>query len=233
MNEIDLLEPLTQILRVARVLVPRLLAALIVMIAGALVAWLIRAVVGRGLAIVRFDRLCDRLGVTTLLSRGGIVQSPSRLAGAMTGGIVIVIAAILSIASLNLGVTNSLLNRFALFLPNLFVALVILIGGMLAAKFVQRAVLIALVNAQIAGARIVSGAIGTGVIVFTLAVALEQIGVGVRIVLAAFSILFGGVTIALAVAFGLAGRDMAARFLERHLSSHKDEEKDDKGMSHL
>jgi len=233
MNIDQFLEPITDIGRQAWLLLSHLLAGLLVIAIGIVVAWVVRWVVARTLSIARFDRLCDRLGIRTMLARGGLTVAPSRLIGGLFGGIVLVVAIALSVSALDQALAHSLLDRLLYFLPNLFIAVVLFVVGLLLAKFVQRGVLIALVNAQFAGARLVSGAVGVGIMVFVLALALEQVGVGQRVVVAAFSILFGGVVIALSIAFGLAGRDLARDFLEHHLRRPSPEEKDEDRISHL
>ncbi|MBI2840313.1 MAG: hypothetical protein HYX75_18510 [Acidobacteria bacterium] len=231
MNQNDFFEPIARVSQLALRLLPHLTASVVVIIAGLLLGWFVRVLVSRLLALLRFDLLCDRLGISAMLARGGLATRPSRLTGGLFGGIIVVTATLLSLASLDTDLANSLLTRFGNFLPTVFTAVVIFIGGVLAAKFLQRGVLIALVNAEIAGARIVSGAAGIGVMAFVMAVALEQLGIGARIVTTAFAILFGGVVVALSISFGLAGRDMARSFLERHLAQRKDGDSD--GVSHL
>ncbi len=227
------IEPIVRIGAQAWLLLSRLLASLLVIAVGAITAWVVRSVVSRALSLARFDRLCDRLGIRSMLARGGLVVAPSRLTGGLFAGVVIVAAIALSVGTLDETLAHSLLDRLLRFLPNLFIAVVLFIVGALLAKFVQRGVLIALVNAQFPGARLVSGAVGIGIMVFVLALALEQLGVGARVVLAAFSILFGGVVIALSIAFGLAGRDLARELLEHYLRKPQSTDDHKDQISHL
>lgn len=105
----------------------------------------------------------------------------------------------------------------------------ILLFGYILSNFFGRAALIASVNAGIK----VSGLIGKFVkfTVFMLAVtmALEQLGIRKETVIIAFAIVFGGIVFALAIAFGLGGKDMAKDYMEKRL--FKEEEKDD--IEHL
>jgi Mechanosensitive ion channel, conserved TM helix len=104
------------------------------------------------------------------------------------------------------------------FLPQLLAALVILVLGYLVGVFLQRATLLAAVNAALPRARVLAAAVQGLVLLFTAAMALEQVGIGRSIVLAAFSVAFGSVGLAVALAFGYAARDYARSVLERHLS---------------
>jgi hypothetical protein len=78
----------------------------------------------------------------------------------------------------------------------------------------------------------ISRAVQAGVLIFGFAVALEHLSIGRTVVLAAFSITFGGIVLALALAFGLAGKDMARDFLDRSVPRQKDKEPPDE-MRHL
>jgi hypothetical protein len=95
------------------------------------------------------------------------------------------------------------------------VAGALLLLGSLLAGFVRRSVLIAAVNAGVPSARLLAGVAQAGILVLFAAMALEHLGLGRQVILTSFTILFGGAVFAFALAFGLAGRDMARESLER------------------
>ena len=97
-------------------------------------------------------------------------------------------------------------------------------------NFFAEATLIATVNAQIQEARLIANFVRWGVFLFTAAMVLTQLGIAKEIVIAAFSILFGGVVLALSIAVGLGGRNIARDMLERRWRKTK-EERDE--MAHL
>jgi mechanosensitive ion channel-like protein len=103
------------------------------------------------------------------------------------------------------------------FLPPLFAAVLIIIVGWLVANFLSRSILIAAVNARLPEARLLARAAHWGVLLFAVATALTHLGIGKEMVLVAFGITFGGLVFALALAFGLGGRDIAADLLARRL----------------
>ena len=94
-------------------------------------------------------------------------------------------------------------------------ALIIVVAGMLIANFFGQAVLVAAVNAQLPEARLLARATRWGVLLFTVATALTEVGIGRDMVLIAFGTTFGGLVLALALAFGIGGRRVARRILER------------------
>jgi hypothetical protein len=123
--------------------------------------------------------------------------------------------------------TNELISDFFGYLPNLLVALGIIVTSYLLARFLRRSVLIASVNAHMRHAAAIARAVQAGVLIFGSAVALEHLSIGRTVVLAAFSITFGGIVLALALAFGLAGKDMAQDFLKRNVQPPSKEEPPD------
>jgi len=123
--------------------------------------------------------------------------------------------------------------RFFAFLPNLIVSLFMLVIGVVFSKFLARSVLIGAVNAQIRSAKLLSFAVELLIMIFTLSLALEQLGIGKTTIVATFSILFGGIVLGLAIAFGLGGRHLAREFLDRRLGTTLHDEEEDKHFRHL
>jgi hypothetical protein len=122
-----------------------------------------------------------------------------------------------------------LLEEFFLYLPNIFVALLILFAGYLLSNFLGRTVLIASVNAGFKMSGIIGKFVQFTVFFLSIAMALEQLGIGKETILIAFTIIYGGVVFAFALAFGLGGRNTARDYLEKRLKG--DKEKDE--IQHL
>jgi len=198
-------------------IVPGLLVMLTLVILGLLVGWVARAVITRVARSLGFDRLLERGGVAASMRRSGGLRAPSEILGAVAFWAVFVVFASAGVDALAvpgaLGTTALLLA----FLPPLFVAMLILIVGWLVANFLSRGLLIAAVNAGVPEARLLARAAHWGVILFAGATALTHLGIGKEMVLVAFGITFGGLVFALALAFGLGGRRLAAQILARRL----------------
>src|SRR6266850_1924612 len=126
------------------------------------------------------------------------------------------------------GATSMLLRL----LPRMLSALLILVVGWLAANFVAQAVLVAGVNAGLARARLLARAVRWLILLFIFATALTEIGIGRDMVLIAFGILFGGLVLALALAFGFGGRHLAREILERGKHREREPAGDD-GITHI
>lgn len=190
---------------------PKLLAALLLLALGWLLARLVRGGTERLLKAVRFDALAERSGLEALAGAGGIRLSLSAVVGALAYWLVLLVVAISVTGSLGLTVVAELLNRVALYLPNVLVAILVLLFGTLLARFVNRLVFTWLHGIKAPNALFLSTAAEYLIQVFAFFLALEQLAIGTQLVTAAFSIAFGGLVLALALAFGIGGRDWAAQ----------------------
>jgi hypothetical protein len=128
--------------------------------------------------------------------------------------------------TLQFGPFRGLVDEFFRFVPRFLMALLIVAFGFLIGNFVWRATLLASVNAGIAGARLLSGALRLTVIAIAAVMALEQLGLATTAVLTAFAITFGAVMLGLAIAFGLGGRDAARQFLEQQVKAQGERKAD-------
>lgn len=204
---------------------PRLLAMLTLILVGWAVAAIARRLTVRILRAADFDQRCGRWGLTTTLTRGGIRQPPTVLVGRLLFWMIFLVALLMGIEALEMPATAGLVAVVLHFLPNLIVAGLVMVIGWLLANFLAQAALIGAVNAQVAGAPLIAGAVRWLVLVFASAAALTQLGIAREMVLLAFGIAFGGTVLALALAFGLGGKDLAREILESRLRK-QDEDRD-------
>jgi len=119
---------------------------------------------------------------------------------------------------MNLKIFDHLIERVFDYLPNVFVAIIIVILGYMLGNFLGRAALIASVNAGMQLSRLFGRVVRYLIFILSVLIALEQLGIGKETVLLAFAILFSGIVLAMAIAFGLGGRDLAREFLEKRLA---------------
>jgi len=210
---------------------PNLLAMVVILLAGAAVAGAVRYALAFLLPLLGVDRFAERSGFGDVARRAGLTRRPSRTIALALAWVVLGVFVLLAVAALDLRVAVDLVSRAFAWLPHLLVALALLVAGGLVAGFARRSVLIASVNAGLPSARLLSSGAHAALIVLFAAMALEQVGLGQRVVLAAFAIFFGGIVLALALAFGLAGKEIAPESLERLLRRRGPEDED--GLKHL
>jgi len=194
---------------------PNLLAMITILIIGFFVAWIFKILLLRLLKAIQFDRLSERWGLTSAVSKGGSPYSPANLLSRFFYWVIVLVSLILGINALEVAATQNFIAQFFNYLPHVFAAILILVVGYLIAIFLGQATLIAAVNAQMDSARLLSRSIRWFILVLSLTMALYHLGIAEKIIVAAFSITFGGIILALAIAFGWGGRELAKDFLER------------------
>lgn len=221
-----LLDPLKDFWGGFIVFVPKFIAMVIIFSGGVIIAWALKLLLLRTLLAANFDTWADKAGLTAIIRKGDIWGKPSDLSGKILYWFIVIIFLMIGLNALQIQTVDKVVSQFFLYLPRIFSALLIFVIGYVFAGFISRAVLIAAVNSGYHYAKILAEAVRLMLIVFILAMVLEQLSVAPSIVVAAFSIMFGGVVIALAIAFGVGGIDAARRIIEKGSEEKKEAEKD-------
>jgi hypothetical protein len=212
---------------------PNLLAMIMILAVGFFIAWIIKSILFRFLKAIQFDRVSERWGLTRVLSKGGFDHSPASLLSRFFYWIVVLITLILGINALEVAATQNLITQFFNYLPNLFAAIVILVVGYVVSVFLGQATLIAAVNAQMESAGLLSRSVRWFILILSLTMALYHLGIAEKIIIAAFTITYGGVVLALAISFGWAGRELAKDFLERLYKKEVEKDREQDRISHV
>ena len=193
MQSIDMLvETTREFLHQIAALLPRLALALMVIVVGWLFAKAMRFAVEKGLRAVNFGVLTERAGTDHFLQQGGLR-----------------------------GDTTTLFGLFAYWVVILAALMLVIVLGSYFARFVGEAVNTYCVDAQIPDADILGKIARYLIMTFVVMIALSQIEVGGDIVQRTFLIILGGLVLALALAFGIGGKDWAASMLERWWPSQR------------
>jgi len=226
-NFFDLIiEPLREVYTKFVQFIPSLLAMLIIILFGILAARIVRTALLKLLHAVKFDSWSDRMGLTSVMRKGDLWAKPSAAVAAFVFWFLVIGVLMAGFSALNIQAVDRLISYFVLYLPRFLSAIVIIIFGYIVTGFIGRAVLISSVNRGYLFARLLAEAVRLLLIVLFLAMALEQLQVAPGIVVSAFSIIFGGIVLALAISFGVGGIDAAKKIIEKE-TEKKDEEKHD------
>lgn len=203
---------------------PGALVFLSLLLVAFVIALMIRAVLRRGLTRLEFDRRVEGWGVSV----SGLTPSGSAasLVASIAYWTVLILGLLLGLTALDAALPTQFAVSVLQYVPHLLAALVILVVGNLAARFLARAVLIGAVNLGVQYARLFSVGVKWLVLIVAAAMALDHIGIGRTVLLLAFSITFGGVALAIALAVGLGARDIVARALSRQLRAPTDDKLD-------
>lgn len=201
---------------------PRFLVMLIIIAIGLLVAFALKYILRALLRLTKLDRVSEEAGASRVLRMAHLPSITELLCRSIFWvtwlGFILVGLSVLGVAGL-----QEQISRLLRFLPEVFVAILILFLGTVIANFLSRTALLAAVNAGHPSAKILSWSIRFGIWILAISMTLEELGVARQTVISAFSIIFGASMLALAIAFGLGGQDLARKCLERYLGDTRKE----------
>jgi hypothetical protein len=195
---------------------PGLLVSLTLILVAFVLALLARMLVLRALRGLDLDSRAERVRLAALVGWPASTSLSQTIARVVYWTI-LVLGLLLSLTALNATIPSQLAMSVFEYLPHLLAALMILVVGAIAARFVARSVLIGAVNMQMRSARLLSVGVKWLVLLVAVAMALDHLRIGGNILLLAFGILFGGIVFGAALAVGLGVRDLVSRTLERQL----------------
>jgi flagellar biosynthesis protein FliQ len=210
-----LLEPIRATLTQVGVFLPKLALALVVLIAGWLLARLARFAVAKGLRAINFNVLTERAGMDGFLKQGGLQSDSTDIFAVLVYWLVIFIALVIAFNGLGLTYITDLLGQVVLFVPKVIVALLIIAFGGYFALFIGNAVGTYCRNVGMKDGELLGTLAQYAIIAFVVLMALDQVSIGGDVIRHSFLILLGGVVLGLALAFGLGGQKWAAQLLER------------------
>ena len=202
---------------------PNFFYALFILIAGWILCNIAKRIVIRLLRIFRFDWLVERAGIARGLELGGIKQNGSEILGLLVFWFLFLIVIVATLEILGLTGATETLNAIFLYIPKVVAAVVVLILGLYFANFLQTVTRTSFVNAGLKQAESMALIAYYAAVVFIIAAVLQILDIAAEIVMWAFVLIFGSICLALAIALGLGGKDVAARLLEKWLEGPKEQ----------
>lgn len=194
---------------------PRLIVTIFLLFAGWISAKLFRRVCIKLLKFVRFDEAAEKAGIEDFLLQGGVRQTAVTIVANVLYWLILLALIFASLRTLGIQAGEELFNRLVVYIPNVVVAVLVLLLGSLFGKAVRTIAFAYLNNIGIEGASVISTLAHWAILFFVVSLALEQLSIGGQILVSAFQIGFGAICLALALAFGLGGREWAAHILEK------------------
>lgn len=225
MNIIEriMVEPFEKFYEKLLIFLPNLITSLILLVFGFALGVLVKWVCVKIFRALNLDGFSQKLGMSDALSRSGFRESPSLILSRILKWLTITTFIIVAMQNLSIPTVEHLIDRMFLYLPNIFIAALILVLGYIFGNFLGRAVVIASVNAGMSSAGLIGKAVKATVFLLSCTMALEQLGIGKETIIIAFAIVFGGIVFAFSIAFGFGGKDMAKDYLHKKLREPKDE----------
>lgn len=201
--------------------VPQLIAALLLLFIGWMLAKVARTGVRRLLTALKFDKITEKSGLEAFMQHAELELSLAGVIGNLVYWLIILVMIVTVANSLGLQMVADLFNKVVLYIPNVIVAILVLVFGTILARFINRMVFAWLNNVEFEGALTVSTFSEYAMMVFVFFIAMEQLQIANELLTAAFIIAFGAVGLAFAIAFGMGAKDWAGRVIEKITDNKK------------
>jgi hypothetical protein len=195
--------------------IPQLVVGIFLMLIGWALAKVLRKGMIKLLRLVRLDIAAEKAGIEDFLLKGGAQYSSVNVVANLIYWFLMFALTMAVLHSLGLDMAKELFNRLLLYIPNVIAAILVLIFGTLLAKLARGTTLTYLTNVRVSGAEFISSVVYWAIVLLVVSIALQQLSLGGQILISAFEIAFGGLCLALALAFGLAGKEWATQILEK------------------
>ncbi|MCH7598017.1 hypothetical protein IID27_03215 [Patescibacteria group bacterium] len=191
---------------------PELIGAFVILILGIIIAPIIGGIAKKLVKLTKIDTLSEKSGLSNTFENLGLHFTFSDVIGKLVKWFFLIAFLIAAMDVLNWASVTDFLKEIMLYIPNVIVAIIILAVGLIAGQFVKKAVITGLkTTGSIKNPELLGNIARWSLVVFATLAALLQLGIAERLI----EILFAGVVITLALAFGLGGKEKAARFLDR------------------
>lgn len=195
--------------------VPSLIGALIIFIVGLVVASGLASLVEKLVAATKLDSFLKKIGLEEYTKRANLELNSGYLLGEIVYWFLILVFFSAAADILRFYVLSNFIKDILIYLPNLMVAVLVMIVALVAANIIKRIVKASVMSAKIGGENFLSTASWWVIVMFGLLIALNQLGVAVAIINTVITGLIAMFALAGGLAFGLGGKDFAAHLLQK------------------
>ena len=202
-------------------LLPKIAGFILIIIIGWFISKLFSSVIKKFLRLVRLNVLSEKAGIEAFLKRGGIKRTFVDILGGVIYWFFLLITFITAFDSVGLTVVSSLLNRILLYIPNVFVAAIIVVIGFYLAKLVSTSVRVFAGNLGVGRPNVVAQGTNYVLLFFVFTIVLEQLGISREIVTNAFTIVLGTLGLGIAIAIGLGSKDFVVEMWKKYEQKRK------------
>jgi len=194
---------------------PQFIGAVLIFILGLIIALVLQRVIEKVLDLLKIDNLAKKFEVPQFFEKYGLNLRVGKLFGWIVKWFLIVVALIVATDILGWDQVTDYLKQIVLYLPNVLVAVVLLFFGAVLANFVHRVVETAATAAKLESAGVLAGLVRWSILVFAFMAALIQLQIASELIRILFTGFVAMVALAGGLAFGLGGKDYAAKILEK------------------
>jgi len=223
------IQPVMDIWEIFLSYVPNVVAALLFILAGLFLARVCRSILEQFFGRIKMDRYTSRIGINEILARFGLGKSPSYAIAFAVYWAILLVFFVSALNVMNLTVISQILQTVVVqFVPKIIVATMVAFGGLMLAKFMSDIVLNSSIANNLKGGRSLSKIVHFVVLVFTAIIALDQLGIEMKIIRSSLNILLGSIGLAFALAMGLGAKDVAHEIASGMFTSDNKENKEKK-----
>ena len=201
--------------------VPALLGALVILFAGYLLAKLIERGTDRLLRKIRLNRMLERGGVMQAVERSGSHLNPTRVTANLVFWVIMFLGMLVAANALGLESLANVFSQLVSYIPSVIAAIAIIIIGIVLGSFVGGLIMAS--AGGLHGGPTLARVGKAGVVLLAVFMALQELGIATEIVTTAFALLFGAISLALAIAFGLGNRDLAGEITREWYNRYRAE----------
>lgn len=197
-------------------IVPALVAALALLVVGVIVGNVLKRITITIFKNLKIDTALDAAGVDALTEKTGYKLQSGLFVGSLVKWFILIVFIVAALDVLNLDQATAFLSSVVLnYLPQVIVAVVILLGGIIVANFVEKVVAAGVTATKIATAGLLSKFAKFAILAFTALAVLNQLSIAPELVQMLFAGLVFGLSLAFGLAFGLGGKEVAADTLKK------------------
>jgi hypothetical protein len=193
---------------------PALVGAILVLVLGWIISGLLAGLIERALKLVGFEHAANSTGINGFIERGGTGWTASRIVAEIVKWFIRLVAIQAAAQILGMERISEIINAILLWLPNLVVALAIIVIGALIARFVAGVVRASTSEMGLANPGLLAGIARYAIIAFAIVAAVDQLGIAETVVNTLFVMTVGALALAFALAFGLGGQQVAAQITQ-------------------
>lgn len=212
---VSIVNALNDAVRLILTFIPRLIGFAIILLVGFIIATLVSKALTLILRKVGFDRMSERIGLTRFEGRMGVKMDSAGILGKIVYWFILLIFLVPAADALGVPAVSSILNQLVAYIPNVFVAILVLFLGALAGTVVADLVRGATASAKMGNPNVFANIARFAILGFAALIALEQLQIAPALINELFGGVVAAVAIAFALAFGLGGQETARKWLNR------------------
>jgi len=194
---------------------PTFIGALIIFFVGLIIAAGLGKIVEKLIDALKLDRLLGQLSLNKFLERADLRLHSGRFIGVLVQWFFIIVTLLAVSDILNLFAFSDFLKQVLLYVPNIVIAVLIMLAGVVAAAFLSKLVRASVLAAKLHSAHFLGALTKWSILLFAFLAALSQLGVAGALVNTLIMGFVAMLALAGGLAFGLGGRDVAAAWLEK------------------